>query len=289
MAELDDVSARLVLASIAEPGDVQLNRMMSIHGAGVCLEKHLTPALRKKLAAADIAEVLDVSRALNLTFITPGHPHWPAGLRSLGDAMPIGLWVYGQPEALALPSIAIVGARSSTHYGEWAAADIAAGVSASGWCVVSGGAYGIDAAAHRGALAAGGKTVAFLAGGVDVPYPRSNELLFRAITESGALVSESPPGAQPLRHRFLIRNRLIAAASQGTVVVEARIRSGASATASHAAALGRDVMAVPGPITSPSSAGCHQLIRDGAVLVTSAADVFELVAGDMPRHTPLLE
>jgi DNA processing protein len=279
----------MVLGAVVEPGDTNIHRLISAHGASECLDRHLPPHYRKRLAAAEIGEILDTAQAMKLKFITPSDPTWPLGLTALGEAEPIGLWVYGQLDALTLPSIAVVGARSSTHYGEWAAADIAAGIAASGWCVVSGGAYGIDAAAHRGAIAAGGKTIAFLAGGVDVAYPRSNELLFRAITETGALVSESPPGAQPLRHRFLVRNRLIAAASQGTVVVEARVRSGASATASHAAALGRDVMALPGPVTSPSSAGCHQLIRDGAVLVTSAADVFELVAGDMPRHTPQLE
>lgn len=287
MADLNERTARMVLASIAEPGDAGLNRLLNAVGAQECLERHLPEAMRNRLAAADLAEILEISAALSLDFIIPGDVHWPIGLDSLGETRPVGLWIYGQAEVLSLPSVAIVGARSSTHYGEWAAADISAGIAASGWAVVSGGAYGIDAAAHRGALAASGRTIAFLAGGVDVPYPRSNEMLFRAITETGALVSESPPGAPPLRHRFLIRNRLIAAASHATVVVEARVRSGASATASHAAALGRDVMAVPGAITSAASAGCHQLIRDGAVLVTSAADVFELVGGDLPRHTPI--
>jgi DNA processing protein len=152
--------------------------------------------------------------------------------------------------------------------------------------VVSGGALGIDAACHRGALAGGGSTIAILAGGVDVPYPRSNDGLFERIKKKGLLVSESPPGTPALRHRFLVRNRLIAAWGWGTVVLEAQIRSGAIATASHAAGLNRDVMAVPGPITSTSSEGCHQLIRDGAVLVTSASDILELVRGDLPRHAP---
>lgn len=289
MAELSEKTARMVLASIAEPGDRTLNRLIAEHGAQECLDRHLPQSLQSRLDASVIAEILEISAALKLQFITPDDDHWPSGLNSLGETRPLGLWVYGQLDALQLPSIAVVGARSSTHYGEWAAADIAAGIAAAGWCVISGGAYGIDAAAHRGALAANGRTIAYLAGGVDIPYPRSNELLFRAMTEAGALVSESPPGAQPLRHRFLVRNRLIAAASMATVVVEARLRSGASATASHAASLGRDVMAVPGAITSAASAGCHQLIRDGAVLVTSAADVFELVGGDLPRHTSNLE
>jgi DNA processing protein len=277
----------MILGTITEPGDVGIGRHVAAMGAAETLQQGLPPKLHNRLDAQRIAEVLDIAAALKLTFLIPGDAHWPLGFSDLNDAAPLGLWVAGDPAELSADSVAIVGARSSTHYGEWAAADIAAGIAASGWAVVSGGAYGIDAAAHRGALAARGKTVAVLAGGVDVAYPRSNELLFRAIVEHGALISESPPGSQPLRHRFLVRNRLIAAMSRATVVVEARIRSGASATAGHAASLGRDVMAVPGPITAASSAGCHQLIRDGAVLVTSAADVFELVAGDLPRHTPI--
>ena len=287
MAAIDERRARMILSTIVEPGDSSIGQYLNATGAVGLLEEHLPSKLQKQLDARKVAEILDVATALNLSFLIPGDTHWPRGFEDLGTAAPIGLWVYGAVEALAADSIAVVGARSATHYGEWAAADIAAGIASSGWTVVSGGAYGIDAAAHRGAIAAHGRTVAVLAGGVDVAYPRSNELLFRAIVEHGALVSESPPGTQPLRHRFLVRNRLIAAMSRATVVIEARMRSGASATAGQAAGLGRDVMAVPGPISAAASAGCHQLIRDGAVLVTSAADVFELVAGDLPRHTPL--
>lgn len=287
MAELDDRHARMVLSTVAEPGDTSIGRLVAHYGAAETLERKLPPKLQQQLDSRKVAETLDIAHALKLSYVTPGHPCWPTALEDLADAAPLGLWVSGDAEALKLSAVAVVGARSATHYGEWAAAEIAAGLAASGWCVVSGGAFGIDAASHRGAMAAHGKTIAVLAGGVDVAYPRSNELLFRAIVENGALVSESPPGTQPLRHRFLVRNRLIAALSRGTVVVEARLRSGASATAGHAASLGRDVMAVPGAITSASSAGCHQLIRDGAVLVTSAADVFELVAGDLPRHVPV--
>jgi DNA processing protein len=287
MAELDDRRARMILGTVVEPGDAVIGRQVAAVGSVETLNHGLPARLSKQLDPSRIAEVLDTATALQLQFLIPGDTHWPQGLADLQETAPLGLWVYGQTEALSNDCIAVVGARSATHYGEWAAADVAAGIAASGWTVVSGGAYGIDAAAHRGALAARGSTVAVLAGGVDIAYPRSNDLLFRAIVEQGALISESPPGTQPLRHRFLIRNRLIAAMSRATVVVEARLRSGASATAGHAATLGRDVMAVPGPITAASSAGCHQLIRDGAVLVTSAADVFELVAGDLPRHTSL--
>src|SRR5450756_1961145 len=155
---------------------------------------------------------------------------------------------------------------------------MSAGLADAGWTVVSGGAYGIDAVAHRAALAAGGTTVAFLAGGVDRLYPAGNATLLAAIQESGgSLVSEVPPGSVPSKVRFLQRNRLIAAASRATVVVEAAWRSGALSTATHAAGLLRPVGAVPGPVTSAASAGCHRLLRDGcAVCVTDAADALPL-------------
>jgi len=176
-------------------------------------------------------------------------------------------------------SVAVVGARACTSYGEHVTAAMSAGLADAGWTVVSGGAYGIDAVAHRAALAAGGTTVAFLAGGVDRLYPAGNATLLAAIQESGgSLVSEVPPGSVPSKVRFLQRNRLIAAASRATVVVEAAWRSGALSTATHAAGLLRPVGAVPGPVTSAASAGCHRLLRDGcAVCVTDAAEALELV------------
>jgi DNA processing protein len=177
-------------------------------------------------------------------------------------------------------SVALVGSRASTAYGEHVAGDLAHRLGERGWTVVSGGAYGIDAAAHRGALAAGAPTVAVLACGVDRVYPSGNGALLERIAQDGLVVSEWPPGAAPHRHRFLVRNRLIAALTRGTVVVEAAARSGARATARRASRLGRPVMAVPGPVTSAMSVGCHELVRDrelGAVLVTSAAHVLEEV------------
>lgn len=190
-----------------------------------------------------------------------------------------GLWVCG-PLALTeatTTSVAIVGTRTATDYGATVAGDLAYDLAERGWSVVSGLAYGIDTAAHRGVLSAGGTTIGVLACGIDVPYPRGNRPLYDRLTAEGLVVSEHPPGSAPQRFRFLVRNRIIAALSLGTVVVEMALRSGARSTAAHAAALNRHVMCVPGPINSPMSGGCHRLLRDRpeTVLVTSAAEVVE--------------
>lgn len=219
------------------------------------------------------------AQAIGATVLTRHAPGWPEALAALGTAEPFALYVRGATDLDESwrAGVAIVGARSSTAYGSHMAADIAAGVSSAGRAVISGGAYGIDASAHRAALGAGRFTIAVMAGGVDRLYPTGNDALLRAVMDHGAVVSEVPPGFAPHRSRFLTRNRLIAAAS-ATVVVEAALRSGALNTARHAAGLVRPIGAVPGPATSPSSAGCHALIRDGvAVLVTHADDVLELV------------
>ena len=176
---------------------------------------------------------------------------------------PLCIWVRG-PHLLGETlrrSVAVVGARAATEYGVHVTREIGFGLAEHGWAVVSGGAFGIDAAAHRAAVAAGGITVAVLACGVDRPYPVGNSALFEHITETGLLISEWPPGAEPLRHRFLIRNRVIAAATVGTVVVEAAARSGAVQTMSRVVALGRTPMIVPGPVTSAMSVGCHEMLR----------------------------
>ena len=176
--------------------------------------------------------------------------------------------------------MAVVGARACTPYGEHVATELAHQLGKRGWTVVSGGALGTDAAAHRGALAAAAPTVAVLACGVDRPYPSTHDTLFARISEAGLLVSEWPPGCAPHAHRFLVRNRLIAALTRGTVVVEAAARSGARATALRARRLGREVLVVPGPVTSAMSVGCHELLRDtdmDAKLVASAAHVLEAV------------
>jgi DNA processing protein len=202
-----------------------------------------------------------------------------------GEPMPpLALWVSGSGDlaSVGVRSVGIVGARAATGYGEHVTADLAYGLARRGLVVVSGGAYGVDAVAHRSALAAEGHTVLVSAGGLDRPYPPGNAALFTRVAEAGLLVSESPPGCAPQRHRFLTRNRLIAALSTGTVVVEAAVRSGAGNTAGHCFTQGRPVMAVPGPVTSPMSAGCHALLRrepEPALLVTSVADVLAVVGG----------
>jgi DNA processing protein len=221
--------------------------------------------------------------------VVPGDEEWPVALDDLGDRAPLCLWVAGEAmlSDAVRRAVAVVGARASSQYGEVVAADLASGLGDRGWTVVSGGAFGIDAAAHRGALAVDSPTVAVLACGVDVAYPRAHEGLLRAVRAVGCVVSELPPGSHPTRLRFLDRNRVIAALGRGTVVVEAATRSGALNTAGHADQLSRVVMAVPGPVTSASSAGCHLLLRTlGASLVTSAADVVDLVApvGEAPSE-----
>jgi DNA processing protein len=189
---------------------------------------------------------------------------------------PLALWVLGR---LALApafrrAAAMVGARAATPYGNHVAGELGYGLAERGWTVVSGGAYGIDAAAHRGALGGGGPTVAVLACGVDRAYPAGNASLFERIAADGALISEWPPGTVPRRVRFLVRNRVIAALSAGTIVVEAAARSGSRQTARRAAELSRALLAVPGAVTSTMSVGCHQLIRQhGATLVTNAAEI----------------
>ncbi len=213
--------------------------------------------------------------------VCPDEPEWPTQLDDLGDAKPVALWVLGKVDLrfACLRSVAVVGSRAASAYGTLVASEFGADLADRAITVISGGAYGIDAGAHRGALAAGGSTIAVLASGLAFGYPRGHSELFAAISDTGVLVSESPPERAPTRPGFLIRNRLIAALSRGTVVVEAALRSGALNTAKHARDLNRPVMAVPGQVTSAQSAGCHELIRDGgAVCVTKAADVFELIA-----------
>jgi DNA processing protein len=217
--------------------------------------------------------------------IVPGDAEWPTQLDDLGDVRPLLLWLHGTADLrlTCVNSVAIVGSRAATGYGQHVAIELAATLAERGLGVISGGAYGIDASAHRGALAADGDTVAVLAGGLSFGYPQGNSALFAAIAEQGVLISECPPDAGPTRPGFLVRNRIIAALSRGVVVVEAALRSGALNSARHARELCRPVMAVPGPVTSEYSAGCHELIRDyGAMLVTCAADVLGHVdlAGD---------
>jgi DNA processing protein len=198
---------------------------------------------------------------------------------------PLALWVRGPArlDEIAERAAAIVGTRADTAYGQHVSAELAAGLAERDVAVISGGAYGIDGVAHRAALAADGCTVAVLATGIDVNYPAGHAALFQRISDQGLIVTEYPPGLRPQRHRFLTRNRLVAALSGATVVVEAGARSGAANTAAWARVLGRGVCAVPGPVTSSASVGCHVLLRSGATLVTRAEEVVEVVghAGEL--------
>jgi DNA protecting protein DprA len=212
------------------------------------------------------------------TFLTPEDLGWPTQLNDLA-AMPIGLIVKGRVECLSQRSIAIVGTRNPTPYGARIASDFAAGFVDREWLIVSGGAYGIDTHAHKGALIAEGVTIAVIASGIDINYPAGNERLFSEIAELGAIVSEVMPGTPAFPSRFLTRNRIIAALSKSTLVVEAAFRSGSLRTARDAAELLRPVMAIPGPINSPTSEGTHRLIGERAAeIVTSVADAIELIS-----------
>jgi DNA processing protein len=293
----DPVLARLAWSRLAEPGDARAARLIETVGPSEALRALVERSGRlddtqvgddvgswlaryvPRLATLDPARDLAWVRRLGGRVLAPDDDEWPVGVRDL-SVPPICLWVVGPAslQPLGDRSVALVGARAATTYGEHVARDLGYGLAERGFAVVSGLAYGIDAASHRGALAAAGTSVAVVAGGLDRTYPRGNEALMRKLAADGAVVSEVPPGSTPSRSRFLQRNRLIAAIAGGTVVVEAAWRSGSLSTARVAAGLGRPVAAVPGPTTSMTSAGCHALIRSGAaVLVTDAAEVAELV------------
>lgn len=233
---------------------------------------------------------LETMNRLGGRLIVPGDELWPEQLEGLGLQEPLCLWWRGgeQPLPSVGQAIALVGSRDSTSYGASVTGDFAYGLAQRGLTVVSGGAYGIDAHAHRGALSGGVAslpTIAVMAGGVDRFYPSGNEDLLRAVSTQGAVLSEVPPGSAPTRYRFLQRNRIIAALASVTVVVEARWRSGALNTAHHAETIGRVVAAVPGSIHSANSAGCHRLLRDGgAVCVTDVGEIAEL-AGAIGEST----
>jgi DNA processing protein len=235
-------------------------------------------ALVEKVKCFESASAFQSIEKAQGHFLIPGDAQWPLRLDEL-ECPPIGLIVKGNVEILSNPSLAIVGTRNPTPYGVRIAGDFAAGFVDREWDIVSGGAYGVDTAAHRGALVAEGRTIAVIASGIDLQYPSGNTKLFEEICENGAIVSEVMPGVPALPHRFLTRNRLIAALSQATLVVEAAFRSGSLRTARDAAELMRPVMAIPGPINSPSSEGCHRLIGERAAeLVTSVRDAIELIS-----------
>ncbi|BCI52659.1 putative DNA processing protein DprA [Mycolicibacterium litorale] len=282
------------LSRVAEPPCPELAALVADEGPVAAAEKvrrgDVAQTLERRTEArreSGCAQTdLDVLARMGGRLVTAFDDEWPllnfvafGNLDRPQGHAPLVLWAVGpvRMDDVARRAAAIVGTRAATAYGEHVAADLAAGLAMRDVAVVSGGAFGIDGAAHRAALAADGVTVAVVAGGLDVPYPAGHAGLLRRIGEEGLVLSEYPPGSRPTRSRFLTRNRLVAALSGATVVVEAGARSGASNTAGWAEALGHPVCAVPGPVTSAASVGCHRLLRDHATLVTRAEDVVELV------------
>ncbi len=293
----DPVLAAAAWSRLAEPGDETAGALVTHLGAAGALawlmdqsgcadagqrgDALAAGVARWSPRLADLDPSGEVARLTRFggTVLVPADPRWPRGLDDLGASAPFALWVRGDPDLAGAcrRSVAVVGARASTSYGEHVTGQLVSGLTDRGFTVVSGGAYGIDAAAHRSAVVHGGHTIALMAGGVDRFYPQGNHELLRRVADSGAVVAEVPPGSTPFKQRFLARNRLIAAATAATVVVEAAWRSGALSTARRAADLLRPVGAVPGPVTSMASGGCHQLLRDGvATCVTDAAEAAEL-------------
>lgn len=293
MSDPRERRARVALCLLAEPGDPRMTRLVHRHGAEHVYRRLLAERdlegletdVVTRLRGVDPDEHLDRARRLGIRFVAPGDEEWPNTLDDLADVpnvaerggVPLGLWVRGPLRLDALAhAVAVVGSRSATTYGTQVAGAIAETLALAGHPVVSGAAYGIDVAAHLGALNAGGTSVAVLACGADRVYPAAHRRLLRHLAEHGAVVSEGPLGSAPMRVRFLSRNRLIAALSVSTVVVEAALRSGALNTANWASTLNRQVCGVPGPVTSAPSEGVHQLIRRGATLVTRGEEVVEL-------------
>jgi DNA protecting protein DprA len=285
---MNELLARAALFSAIEAGHPFWSSEISTQGAVAVYEKLLSSGYdsikNEKIISAlrqvNADQVLTDIDAHQARLITPIDDDWPEQVNDLA-APPIGLILKGNISALHQPSLAIVGTRNPTSYGARIAGDFAAGFADREWAIVSGGAYGIDSYAHKGALIAEGVTIAVIASGIDINYPAGNTRLFAEICESGAMVTEFMPGQRALPHRFLTRNRLIASLSKATLVVEAAFRSGSLRTARDAAEIFRPVMAIPGPINSPTSEGCHRLIGERAAeIVTSVADAVEFVGAN---------
>ncbi len=299
MAQLSERAARMSLSCAMDGGDPAVTELVERLGPQGAWAKIVEGGLGEPAARRAAGTSLDLVDRLaseaGARFVVPGDEEWPDRLDDLSETAeiqrrggrPFGLWLRGPGHLAQLVevSVAIVGSRAATAYGKGVAADLAADLSDLGVTVVSGGAYGIDVAAQEGALAAGGRTVGVVANGVDVVYPLGNSRLFEALGHGQLIVSELPPGAHPTRVRFLARNRLIAAMSSGTVVVEAALRSGARNTAGWALECQRPLMAVPGPVYSNASTAPHLMIRNGqATLVSSAAEVMEMISA-VGEHT----
>lgn len=299
-----DAAARVVLSLLAEPGDADIGALVTTYGAPKAVDiirtgthppdvpqRTWTAATARwapRLGVLDGHDQRERARRADARLVIPGDDEWPDAVDDLGVHAPLLLWVRGDATLLSsAQSVALVGARAATGYGEHVAGEFADALARGGAAVVSGGAYGIDGAAHRAALGAGGVTIAVMAGGVDRPYPAGHAHLLAQIARAGVVASELPLGVAPSRWRFLSRNRVIAAMTDATVVVEAGWRSGSLNTAGHAASLGRPLGAVPGPITSPASMGCHRLMREfDAACVTTPEEIRELAGWLDEAATP---
>lgn len=292
----EERTARIILAIGSEPGDVVTGRMIRTVGASETVTRVLADEVpvgadgdtwqRRLAPRIDLAQtrrVLADTERHGMRVLIPGDAEWPAGIDALRDGAPVALWAKGDAGPLAGPvwdRLTVTGARASTGYGEHVTTELVQSAVADSRLVLSGGAYGIDGAAHRAALRAGGATVAVLAGGLDRPYPAGHTDLLTSVGKDGLLLSELPPGAAPTKWRFLQRGRLLAALSGTVLIAEAGYRSGTLHTAARATELGRPVGAVPGPITSAASAGCHRLLRDRlASVITGYDDVRGLLDG----------
>lgn len=292
----DERTARIILATVSEPGDAVTGRMIRTVGAtetvtrAVADEVPVGPdgdtwqrRLAPRLDATQVRRVLAETERHGMRVLIPGDEDWPASVNALEDHTPVALWAKGDTNLLAGPvwdRLTVTGARASTGYGEHVTAELVQSAVSDARTVLSGGAYGIDGAAHRAALASDGSTVAVIAGGLDRPYPAGHTELLGRVADEGLLLSEVPPGAAPTRWRFLQRGRLLAALSGAVVIAEAGYRSGSLHTAARAMELGRPVGAVPGPLTSAVSAGCHRLLRDGfGSIITGYDDIRELLHG----------
>lgn len=312
-ALLDEIIARCLWSGIGEPGDRWVGRICDALGALEALTAldagtpaselaraiasatgddadeitdEISDALERwlpRLRGADAVGHLERAQRIGASILIPSHALWPRGLTRLGDHAPVALWLRGSVDALRTldKSLSIVGARASTGYGEHVTMDVVSSLVDRGFSIVSGAAYGIDGMAHRAALSSEGTTIAVLAGGIDRLYPSGHDALLKRIIDSGLVVTELPCGFAPTKWRFLQRNRLIAALTCATVVVEAGWRSGSLNTAHHALDMDIPVGAIPGPVTSASSAGTHRLLRETpAVCVTTATEIAQLVSSD---------
>lgn len=296
----EDRLARISLAAASEPGDTVTGTLIARVGAvetlalvrsDSSLPASIDPAegslwrrrLAPRLDPGQVDRIRDAMERRALTVITTEDLSWPAELQQLGSQTPLALWLSGPAnrlEGAPASRITLVGARAATSYGEHITMELASDLASQGRIIYSGGAYGIDGAAHRAAtMAHPGSTVAVLATGLDRVYPVGNQQLFERIHDSGGLlVSELPPGSSPTRWRFQQRNRILAALSGATIVIEAGYRSGSLNVAREAHALGKPIGAVPGPITSPASAGCHRLLQEGiATIITDTRDAIDLL------------